>query len=87
MPDQAQIRRHADLLGRMAASRGVDLCEQAVAGELSMDEMAEAVLRCTGCGQPDQCNDWLADATGTLPDYCRNRALLHRLSTREDVTE
>ncbi|WP_109466610.1 DUF6455 family protein [Albibacillus kandeliae] len=83
MIEQAKLRRHADLLDRMATTVGVDLEEAVlVAGTMRMDELADAVLRCTDCSDPGHCAGWLA-LHGTpaeqTPSYCRNRDLLMRL--------
>ena len=83
MTDVAKLKHHADLLDRMASAVGVDL-EQATAavGGLTLDDLADAVLRCAGCPDPDHCATWLAARTEPVadtPGYCRNRELLARL--------
>lgn len=82
MIDKAQLKKHADLFTRMGDAVGVDLQEEAIKGHLAFDEIAEGVLRCTRCGQPEACQAWLARAEGedspaqTTPDFCRNADLL-----------
>jgi len=83
MQDRDRLKAHAALVDRMATALGVDLEEAALAGQVNIDEISDAVLRCTGCSDPAHCRAWLearaaADAAET-PGYCRNRDLLHRL--------
>lgn len=82
MPRSDNLKRHAALLDRMATTLGIDLQEAAIHGDLRIDEIADAVLRCTDCADPLHCDKWLADhpegAEGT-PDYCRNSELLQGL--------
>ena len=82
MQDQMTLKRHAGLFDRMAQSLGVDLEEAAFRGELRTDVVADAVLRCAGCTNPEHCAEWLdqhPDGAATTPGYCRNRAELERL--------
>lgn len=76
------LKRHAALVDRMAGTLGLDLEESALRGELSVDEIGDAVLACTGCTQPGACEHWL-EAQGSVaqhpPGYCRNAALFARL--------
>lgn len=81
-----KIKRHAGLFDDMASHVGVDLQEAAIAGALSLDEMAEAVVRCTGCLQPARCALRLQseDHVGSgAPIYCRNADLLKRLEAQK----
>lgn len=83
MPHRTLLRHHAELFDRMAAAAGLDLEEQAVSGVFKFDEIAEAVLRCSRCGNAAACRRWLAAAAGPAaapPDFCRNRDLLAYLS-------
>ncbi|MDJ0823584.1 MAG: DUF6455 family protein [Paracoccaceae bacterium] len=69
------LKRHAGLVDDMADAVGVDLQEQMLRGDLSISELDDAVMRCTGCSNPDDCESWLASQTGavdTPPAYCRN---------------
>lgn len=71
------MKTHAELFDRMGAAVGLDLQDEAIAGKLQFDEIADAVVRCTKCGQPEACKSWLKDreaqpATETAPNYCRN---------------
>ncbi len=80
---QSILKRHAALVDRMATTLGVDLEEATLRGDLPMDDLAEAVLRCAGCSNADGCDHWLADHATTgaehAPDYCRNARQLEGL--------
>lgn len=81
MQSTAALKRHADLVDRMASTQGVDLEERMMTGKLRPEELSDAVLACTGCANADACVHWLdrtenAEAT---PDYCRNADLFGRL--------
>lgn len=82
MPSRTVLKRHAELVDRMAQAVGVDLEEAALGGRVSVSEIGDAVLSCTGCGQPGACESWLAETAGPQdrpPSYCRNTDLLARL--------
>ncbi|EEX09989.1 conserved hypothetical protein [Ruegeria lacuscaerulensis ITI-1157] len=81
MPSREVLRRHADLLDRMATKLGVDLQSVAIAGDVSVDEISEAVLRCSGCPDPEHCafRLRLQETSAEPPEYCRNRELLQGL--------
>lgn len=94
MIDPSQLKKHADLFTRMGDAVGVDLQEKAIKGHLRFDEIAEAVIRCTHCGQPGACQTWLkahqnppvAAAPASVdhaPNYCRNRDLFDFLKEDE----
>ncbi|SNT18925.1 DUF6455 family protein [Antarctobacter heliothermus] len=82
MQSQTTLRRHAALVDNMAQARGIDLEEQMLRGKLSMTDLENAVLHCTGCTAVDKCEHWLdaQDATTSdTPEYCRNAALFRAL--------
>lgn len=86
MATEMELKRHAGLLDRMAQALGIDLQEAAIGGRVSIDELTDAVLRCTDCSQPDHCEHWLRTAAPVAateerrqPGYCRNAELLQRL--------
>ncbi len=85
MPDRAQIRRHASLVDRMATTRGIDLQDKALAGEVSFDDISEAVLKCTQCSNPANCSRWLdqRSRSATGPDYCQNSELFDALAPQD----
>lgn len=82
MQGKATLKAHADLVDRMANTVGVDLEQAMMEGRMTMDQLGDAVLACTGCSAPDTCQKWLAlqiDPVETAPDYCRNRDTFSRL--------
>ncbi|MEQ5869452.1 hypothetical protein J4E08_06005 [Sagittula sp. NFXS13] len=82
MQSPAVLKKHAELVDRMATAQGIDLEEQMMRGRVTTPDLADAVLRCTGCSNPEHCRSWLASqqrvAQGT-PDYCRNTEMLDDL--------
>ena len=75
--DPKTLKHHADLFDRMGQAVGLDLQEEAIAGNLRFDEIPDALIRCTQCGGAKACGKWLKDLEGqgtvkTAPDYCRN---------------
>jgi len=82
MFNQFTLKRHAELVDRMAEAVGVDLEEAVLRAEIDIDDISEAVLACTGCADPDGCGQWLErNGTGAAaaPSFCRNRALFETL--------
>jgi hypothetical protein len=79
------LKRHAALMDRMSEKLGVDLEEAVLTGLLRFDEVADAVLRCASCSNPEHCAGWLAEsaARDAPPGYCRNTELFAAL--REGV--
>lgn len=81
MVAQPKLKHHAALFDEMAHHVGIDL-EEAFekGGALTLDEIGEAVLRCTNCSDPGHCTGWLKlDQDARAPSYCENRDLLERL--------
>ncbi len=82
MHSTTTLKRHAALVDRMATARDIDLEEAMLRGRLSIPDLDDAVLRCTGCSQPGACARWLDAQTGPVPatpGYCRNAALFQDL--------
>jgi hypothetical protein len=78
----ARLDHHNDLMNRMADTVHADLPGALMRGDLTGQDLRNAVLRCTGCTSAAECSGWLADHAGGAehtPDYCRNSALLERL--------
>lgn len=75
------IRRHARLFSEMAEAQGIDLEEAVLRARIEPDEIADGVLRCTGCTSPDTCEAALAarEVVDGTPEYCRNAELLEAL--------
>lgn len=80
----ATLRRHARLFTEMAEAQGIDLEEAVLRARIMPDDIADGVLRCTGCTNPDDCEAALADRTRleAVPGYCRNAAMLEALKER-----
>jgi hypothetical protein len=81
MQGTSTLKRHADLVDRMANTQGVDLEERMMAGKILPDDLSDAVLACTGCANPEACEHWLArnETAEQTPGYCRNADLFARL--------
>ncbi|NDV54040.1 DUF6455 family protein [Salipiger sp. PrR003] len=85
MPGAKDFKRHAGLVDQMAGALGVDLEEQMMRGRLSFAGLEDAVLACTGCHKPGDCEHWLATRDGiaaATPGYCRNADLFRDLTGR-----
>lgn len=85
MLNRATLKRHAALVDRMAAARGLDLEEEMLRGSLSIPDLDDAVLRCTGCADPGSCETWLdaqGESAAATPPYCRNADLFDGLKVR-----
>ena len=80
---QSILKRHAELVDRMATTLGVDLEEATMRGDMPMDDLSDMVLRCTGCSDPGACERWLDEKVVTgaehAPGYCRNAKELEGL--------
>lgn len=79
------LTKHADLVNRMSATVGADFGEAVADGRLAAESLRSAVLRCSSCGQPDDCARWLAahgQGADAPPGYCRNGELFSDLKAR-----
>ncbi len=82
MPTNTTMKRHADLVDRMATTLGIDLEEKMLEGLIMPDGVCDAVLNCTGCANPDDCDGWLKAQVApvdSVPDGCRNAEMFERL--------
>ncbi|SLN22064.1 DUF6455 family protein [Ruegeria meonggei] len=81
MPNRETLRLHAGLVDRMATKLGVDLENAAIGGDVSIDEISDAVIRCTDCPNPGHCQAFLDrdEIAQRTPEYCRNQDLLSKL--------
>lgn len=82
MQSQDKINHHATLVDHMASKLGLDLDEKTMQGQLPPERLSEAVLRCTGCACPGDCEAWLAEKSApqpATPSYCRNQDLFDQL--------
>lgn len=86
MQSEKTLKDHADLVDRMATTLGIDLEEAILRGQMPSLDLADAVLRCTGCSNPGHCRSWLAQQDGTAkaaPGYCRNAELFDELTPKQ----
>lgn len=90
MTSTNRLKHHAALIDRMANTLGIDLEEEVLRGSMPADELPDAVLRCSGCTNPADCDSWLTrnekgeQAAQATPGYCRNADLFRDL--RKTVT-
>ena len=85
MQNPRKLKRHADLTDKMATARGIDLEESLMRGDIKIEDISDAVLRCTACSNPEHCTGWLEEQEGTTrtsPTYCRNATLFKALETK-----
>lgn len=81
MVPETRYRRHERLVSRMAERAGVDLDLAEFCGALRPGERHEAVLACTGCISPADCEATPGAGRGDVPAYCRNAAFFDELTT------
>lgn len=82
MLGKATLKRHAELVDKMADTVGVDLEQAIMEGRMTTDQLSDVVLTCTGCSEVESCARWLAAQDQTAadtPDYCRNTETFQRL--------
>ena len=85
MQNRDVLKRHADLVDSMADTLGIDLEVAAMRGDLDIEEISDAVLRCTACSNPEHCAGWIeakrseGETVDKPVSYCRNSALFERL--------
>ena len=78
----SKLDRHSGLMGRMVDTVGANLGNALARGDLSGQELRNAVVPCTGCEGGNDCGQWLDDhgaGAAEPPAYCRNRDLLDRI--------
>lgn len=80
----SRIDHHETLMRRMADRNGADLDLALQSGIVSPGEVRAAVLSCTGCTQPDDCQRRLEQGKDGLPDYCRNAEMIDQVRTIVD---
>ncbi|WP_170769064.1 DUF6455 family protein [Ruegeria lacuscaerulensis] len=85
MSNRETLKHHAGLVDQMATRVGIDLEDAALRGDVSIDEISEAVLRCTGCANPGHCEALLAQVAVSqdTPEYCRNKGLFAQIKPRK----
>ena len=87
MQSREVLKRHADLVDRMATTLGVDLEETMMRGQMLPDDLSDMVLRCTGCDDPDGCARWQAAHRRSDRPFpgCRNAEVFTRLKAGQHV--
>lgn len=83
MQSQDKINQHAALVDHMAQALGLDLDQFTMQGRLAPEDLSDAVLRCTGCSSPKDCQTWLNEQDTPQPSppaYCRNQRLFEELA-------
>lgn len=82
MTNPKTLKRHAALVDRMSRTLGLDLEEEMMRGQMQIDALGDAVLRCTGCANADECDRWMTQQKAGAeapPDYCRNAEIFAAL--------
>jgi len=86
MSKARNLNRHAAMMNRMAQVMRVDLSAEMAQGRVSGEDWKDALVRCTGCAQPEACTLWLSEHDPEdealliePPHYCENRLMLKRL--------
>jgi hypothetical protein len=77
--------RHFWLTQGMARTVGVNLTEAIATGRISRAELADMVVRCSGCEYPERCVRWMADGAHLgedPPAYCLNHEVIASLRAR-----
>lgn len=88
MPNPHILKKHAELVDRMSTTLGLDLEEAMMKGQMQLDTLGDAVLRCTGCDRTDACGHWLEEQQAPAeqpPGYCRNTHLFDLLKDGKHV--
>lgn len=88
MSTSITLKRHAELVDRMANALGVDLEEKVMEGKIDFDGISDAVLSCTGCAGPEDCVHWLAlnnEGADAPPGMCRNSDLFAALKAGKRI--
>lgn len=80
MSDNTRFQRHERLMSRMADAGGVDLDLSILRGDLTPEQYSDAVFACTGCSDPQGCEQHLRDGRPGVPTFCRNGDMIARLS-------
>ena len=79
-----KVERHSALVNRMGDATGADFVGGITRGDLSELNLQNAVLNCMHCRMTGPCEDWLeetGEGPAEAPEFCRNKALMDRLST------
>ncbi len=87
MSDPTRFKAHEQLMSRMAEAQGADLERAMQFGKLTPDAYTDAVLSCTGCSDPVGCREGLRQNQTTMPEFCRNQAMIRRIAVMSSGAE
>ncbi|KEO55480.1 DUF6455 family protein [Thioclava indica] len=86
MSKARNLNHHAAMMNRMAQVMRIDLTAEMAQGRMSGEDWKDALVRCTGCTQPEACTLWLSEhdpedevSVNEPPKYCENRLMIKRL--------
>ncbi|MDO6726056.1 DUF6455 family protein [Cognatishimia sp. 1_MG-2023] len=81
MPDRETLQKHVYLFDTMSEKLGHDMQQHTLDGDVSIDALTNAVVRCSQCGHADDCAAKLNAARNLSqpPAYCQNKALFKTL--------
>jgi hypothetical protein len=77
--------RHFWLTQGMARTAGVNLTEAIAGGRITRADLADMVVRCSGCEYPERCVRWMADGRHlgeNPPAYCLNHEVITAIRSR-----
>ena len=80
MSTTARIERHSKLFNAMASRSGVDTEQALQEARVTPEDLAAAVMSCTGCLQAGPCVQHLASPGNDIMPGCRNSLLLAELA-------
>lgn len=84
MTTTTRYTKHAALVDRMAGLHGIDLQELVLRGQMDAGVLSDAVLRCSGCENPEGCSAWMSTQLTPIengPAICRNSELFSSLKS------
>ena len=88
MTTTTRYAKHAELVDRMAGLHGIDLEELVLRGQMAPGALSDAVLRCSGCKNPEGCSAWMGTQVAPIengPTICRNNELFSQLKSGRRV--
>ncbi|MDF1855259.1 DUF6455 family protein [Pseudooceanicola sp.] len=76
-----KLDRANDLFNGMADRLGVDMASRVSNDPESIYAYRNAVIRCSGCENPEACQGWQVEhpTAREAPSYCRNRDALRAM--------
>ena len=80
-----RLEVHARLMDRMADRNGADLDLALQSGRITPEKLRAAILSCTACTNPEDCEHRLETGEEGVPDYCRNADLIKRVAGKNGL--